>query len=197
MGKLKLLYLPPAALSADILSDRAVQLLQSLGDVTWNELGRDLSPDELKAWLPGADAVVTSWGSPAFTADAMGVADKLRIVGHAAGTIKHMVSDEFWDKGAVVLSAAPEIAYSVAEYVIWAMLTMQRDLVRFDRKMKSGTPWRSAGDSWGHELLHRKVGVVAASFVGRAVIAQLHAFHCDVSVYDPYLSDEAAKALGA
>lgn len=196
MRKLKVLYLPSAKLSADILSDRAVELLQSLGDVIWNEQGRDLTPDELKARLPGTDAVVTSWGSPAFTDDVVEAADRLRIVGHAAGTIKHLVGDKFWDQGCVVLSAAPEIAYSVAEYVIWAMLTMQRDLVSFDRKMKTGTAWRSAADGWGHELLHKKVGVVAASSVGRAVIGQLHAFRCDVSVFDPYLSDDATQSLG-
>lgn len=196
MTRLNVLYLPPAVLSADILSERAVQLLESLGHVTWNELGRDLTAEELKSWLPGADAVVTSWGSPVFTPEIMETADKLRVIGHAAGTIKYMVSDPVWDRGVVVLSAAPEIAYSVAEYVIWAALTMQRNLVRLDKKMKAGAPWRDPKDGWGHELLHRKVGVVAASFVGRAVIAHLKAFRCDVSVYDPYLSDGAARDLG-
>ncbi|MHB0876958.1 MAG: hydroxyacid dehydrogenase [Anaerolineae bacterium] len=196
MRERKILYLPPTSLSADILSPKARETLESLGQVVWNETDRNYTADELKALLPGADAVVTSWGSPVFTPDMVAVADRLRVVGHAAGSVKNLLPKDGFDRGILLLSAAPVIADSVAEYTLWAMLSMQRDLYRFDERLKKERDWRRPGDGWGHDLYYKKVGVVAASMVGRRTIALLKPFHCDVMVYDPYLSDAAAVDLG-
>lgn len=191
----KILYLPPTSLSVDILSDKARATLESLGQVAWNPCDRNYTAEEVKAMLPGAAAVITSWGSPAFTPEMIAAADSLEVIGHAAGTIKHMVPKEAFDRGIRALSAAPVIADSVAEWTLWAMLMMQRDVLRYDRRMKEERGWRRP-EEWGQELYYKKVGVVAASMVGRRTIALLEPFHCDVAVYDPYLSDEAAAELG-
>jgi phosphoglycerate dehydrogenase-like enzyme len=95
-----------------------------------------------------------------------------------------------------VLSAAAVIADSVAEYTLWAMLSMQRNLYRYERVMKVDRAWKTAEEDYAHELYYKKIGIVAASMVGRRVIKLLTPFNCDVMVYDPYLSAEEAKALG-
>ncbi len=67
MGTRRILFLPRMSLGRDILSGHARATLESLGEVVWNETDRDFTAEELAALLPGADAVVTSWGSPTFT----------------------------------------------------------------------------------------------------------------------------------
>ncbi|MCU0521942.1 MAG: hypothetical protein MUF84_14780, partial [Anaerolineae bacterium] len=124
MEKRRILFLPRTSLSQEILSDRARFLLSALGEVVWNEMERDYTQEELAGLLPGVDAVVTSWGTPAFTPELLDVADCLKIVGHAAGSVKHLMPKEGYDRGVVVLSAAAVIADSVAEYTLWAMLSM-------------------------------------------------------------------------
>jgi len=195
MGTRRILFLPRTSLSRDILSGRARATLESLGEVVWNETDHDLTAEELAALLPGADAVVTSWGSPAFTPELLSSADRLRIVGHAAGSVKHLMPKEGYDRGIVVLSAAAVIADSVAEYTLWAMLSMQRDLYRYETLMKRDRRW-SKSQGYAHELYHKRIGIVSASMVGRRVIGLLKPFHCDIAVYDPYLSDAEASALG-
>ncbi len=195
MGTRRILFLPRTGLAKDILSDHAKVTLESLGDVVWNKTDRDYLPEELTELLPGAEAVVTSWGSPVFTPELLAVADGLRIVGHAAGSVKHLMPKEGYDRGVVVLSAAAVIADSVAEYTLWAMLGMQRDLYRYDRRMKSDRAWKEPGESFAQELYYKKVGIVGASMVGRRVITLLGPFSCDVAVYDPYLSEADAKEL--
>ena len=196
MGTRRILFLPRTGLAKDILSDRATVTLENLGEVIWNELDRDYSPQELAELLPGAEAVVTSWGSPAFTPELLAVADSLKIVGHAAGSVKWLMPKEGYDRGIVVLSAAAIIADSVAEYTLWAMLSMQRDLYDYERVMKGERGWKRAGGGFAHELYRKKVGIVAASMVGRRVIQLLKPFACDVVVYDPYLSEADSEALG-
>ncbi len=192
----KILFLPKSSLARDILSPRARATLESLGQVVWNTSDSDISADDLAALLPGAEAVVTSWGAPAFTPQLLAAADRLRIVGHAAGTVKHLMPPEGYARGIIVLSAAPIIADSVAEYTLWAMLSMQRDLFRYAQRMKAERGWRVAEDGYGHDLYYKKVGIVSASMVGRRVIKLLKPFACDVMVYDPYLSAAEAQALG-
>jgi phosphoglycerate dehydrogenase-like enzyme len=196
MTERKVLFLPRTSLARDILSKRARNALESLGSVQWNAKDRDYSPEELAELLPGVDAVVTSWGSPNFSPGMLAVADRLKIVGHAAGSVKNRMPKEGYDRGIVVLSAAAVIADSVAEYTLWAMLSMQRDLYPYDALMRSEGGWKRSDTSYAHELYYKKVGLVSASMVGRRVIDLLKPFHCEVLVYDPYLSEEETTTLG-
>jgi phosphoglycerate dehydrogenase-like enzyme len=196
MESRKILFLPRTGLARDILSARARATLESLGQVVWNETDEDYSPQELAELLPGADAVVTSWGTPRFTPELLAVAGRLRIVGHAAGSVKSLMPPEGYQRGIVVLSAAAVIADAVAEYTLWAMLSMQRNLYHYERHMKTARGWKAPDEHYGHELYFKRVGIVGASMVGRRVIALLKPFRCEIGVYDPYLSEEESSALG-
>jgi phosphoglycerate dehydrogenase-like enzyme len=192
----RILFLPNQKLARDILSPSARDMLLSLGEVEWNDCERNLSRDEVKERLAGVDAVVTSWGSPSFDAELLATADRLAIVGHAAGSVKNLMPKEGYDRGIVVLSGAAVIADSVAEYTLWAMLNGQRDLYRYGPIMKEQRGWTTPGQSYGHELYYKRVGIVAASMVGQRVIQLLAPFHCDILLYDPYVSAERAAELG-
>lgn len=196
MPERKILFLPRRSLAADIVSDQARTTLNSLGKVIWNEQDRDLTADELAELLPGAEAVITSWGTPVFTPELLAAADELKIVGHAAGSVKRLLPPEGWERGIIVVSSAALIADSVAEYTLWAMLSMQRNLYRYAQVMKVERGWKKPDEDYAHELYFKKVGIVSASMVGRRVIALLKPFRCDVRVYDPYLSEADAANLG-
>lgn len=196
MPNRKILYLPPTGLSADILSPRAVATLESLGTVLWNETDRNYSSDELLELIPGAEVVITSWGSPNISQEHLAAAPELKIVGHAAGSVKTRLADAGHERGVVLLSAAPVIAEAVAEFTLWAMLSGRRNLLRYDHLMKVERGWKGRDERFGHSLAGATVGIVSASMVGRRVIHLLRPFGCDVMVYDPYLSREDAAALG-
>ncbi|MEM7130752.1 MAG: hydroxyacid dehydrogenase [Chloroflexota bacterium] len=197
MTQRKILYLPPTGLSKEILSPKAIQTLESLGTVVWNEMERNYTSDELLELIPGAEVIITSWGSPNITDEHLQYAPDLKIVGHAAGTVKTRLAPAGHERGIVLCSAANVIAESVAEYTLWAMLSGQRNLYKYNRIMKEEKGWKSKQDQdYGHCLYSKKVGIVSASMVGRRVIALLKPFHCDVMVYDPYLPEEGANALG-
>ena len=192
----KVLFLPRISLAKDIVSERARRTLENLGSVNWNTEDRDYSAEELAELLPGTDAVVTSWGSPSFTPELLKVADRLKIVGHAAGSVKSRMPKEGYDRDIVVLSAAAIIADSVAEYTLWAMLSLQRNLYPYEQLMKTDRGWKRADMGFAQELFYKKVGLVSASMVGRRVMVLLTPFKCEVLVYDPYLTEAESTALG-
>ena len=192
----RILVLTPSPLVNEIMSPRAVEVLESLGAVDWNKTGRALSKDELAERLRGCTAVLTSWGPPVFDEELMDAAKDLRIIGHAAGSIKRFIPPSFFERGVLVTHAANTMADAVAEWTLTVMLMGLRRAHKVDRAMHAGEKWP---DYWVHEptgLYRKTVGVIGASHVGRALIRLLRPFEVDILVYDPYLKDEDAAELG-
>jgi phosphoglycerate dehydrogenase-like enzyme len=189
-NKPRIVVAPSPARLADVCNDRCRQLIDEHFTPVWNDTGHELSTAELAERLPGASAVLTSWGSPS-------IADppkELRAVAHAAGSIKRLVSRELFDRDIAVFSGARRIADSVGEYCLAATLTMLRRLPVFDAGVRAGG-WKNP-DVRGLELTGKRIGIISASSTARAFLRLLQPFRPTVLLYDPYLSDSAAAGLG-
>lgn len=89
-------------------------------------------------------------------------------------------------------------AQSVAELAIGFMLAMARKMKFLDRGLQAGK-FQTFGlpETVGLELSGKKLGLVGGGQIAQLVadIARA-AFHCEIFVYDPFLSAEACRALG-
>jgi len=194
MSKVRVVVVPGQALLREILSPRAKAKLESFAEPVWNEKEEPLDAEELKARLPGAWGCITSWGAPRFSAEIVAAADKLQIIGHAAGSVKGLFYPAVFDRGITVVNAAATIADSVAEFTLAEMLALLRDFYPYSEAMRAGEVWPKRGAS--HELYGKRVGIISASLVGRRVIKLLEPFRTDTLVYDPYLPLPEAQRLG-
>lgn len=194
----RILIAPPDRLRSSIMNDSGRDLLLREFDVTWNDLDRDYTAAELAALLPSYDALITSWGTPALTDEMLAAAPRLKAVAHAAGTVKHLVPRSVFDKGVTVISAAGKIAEGVAEYCLAWALTLHRRLPLLEAQTKAGYWSRDKETRFGRGRSMRaaRVGVIAASMTGREFIKLLAPFGCQILLYDPYVSDEAAAQMG-
>lgn len=156
------------------------------------------------SWSPGIDQVykdsdilLASWGCPKFSADFLAATPNLKMVAYAAGTVKKLVSDEFWNRGIRITSAASANAIAVAEYTVAAMVFMAKNVRHGsaayinDDKEKFLT---LRDMPRGFNGLH--IGLIGASHVGRAVIRLLKSYNVKIAVYDPYLTSVEARLLG-
>ncbi|HTN56216.1 MAG TPA: hydroxyacid dehydrogenase, partial [Microbacterium sp.] len=82
----------------------------------------DLSDPALDDLLAGVEVLVTSWGAPRFDAHLLDRLPRLRAVFHAAGSIRHHVSEEFWERGIRITTAADANAVPVAEFTLAVIL---------------------------------------------------------------------------
>jgi phosphoglycerate dehydrogenase-like enzyme len=200
----RILVLPNTSLWEEIVTPEAEARLAAIGEVDRNLEAANLPRDEVLERIATADAVLTSWGAPVFDAELLARAPNLKVIAHAAGTIKPFVTPVAFEKGVAVTHAAAVIADSVGEWALTVTLGGLRRVVDFDRIMRAagsgerprgwGAEKRAAG--YGEELFGKRVGVVAASLTGKAYVKLLRPFGCDVMIYDPYLSPEGAAALG-
>jgi phosphoglycerate dehydrogenase-like enzyme len=164
-------------------------------------LGRVVRADgttaEIAADLPelllDADVAITGWGAPPIPVELFG--PRLRLVAHAAGSVKRLLPEEVVQRGVAVSHAAHVIADAVCEFTLTLILVGLRRPHEMGAALASGVPWREAAYQGARTLAGRPVGVVGAGYVGRRVIKLLEAFGADLSVYDPYARDIPTVAL--
>lgn len=177
----------------DTCSATCRDLLEEHFEVDWNR-GPELSAKHLVQRLEGVDILLTSWGSPSLDEGALKALPQLRIIGHAAGTVKGLLPSNAFDYVEAVFSAAPRIAESVGEYCLGATLAMLREFPGFDSRVRAGN-WKNL-TLRGQELSGRKVGIVGGSSTARAFLRLLAPFNVDSRLYDPYMSAVDARDLG-
>ena len=74
------------------------------------------------------DILLASWGCPKFNTEFLEAMPSLKMVAYAAGTVKKIVSDEFWNRDIKITSAAAANAIAVAEYTVAAMVFMAKNV---------------------------------------------------------------------
>ncbi|MBO0516724.1 hydroxyacid dehydrogenase [Streptomyces beijiangensis] len=183
----------------DALFDQeAYARLAEVADADPSLVVRDFADPAHTARLAGAEVLFSGWGCPQLTAAALDRMPELRAVVHAAGSVKHHITDACWERGIVVSSAAGVNALPVAEYTVSAILFAGKRVLPAAAAYRTKRAWISPIDVIGTGgNFRRTVGVVGASRIGRRVIELLRPFDLRVLVHDPYLDPAEARALGA
>jgi len=159
----------------------------------------DGQPDEkvLVSLLEQADVCITSWDTPPLPTEFFRRSTHLKLIAHTAGTIRHLLPPDVFEMGIRVTHASAALAEAVAEFTVLQALLCLTQLHALDQQMKTGSPWHQLREEpTGHLLSAQIVGIVGASRVGREVIKRLRPFGCHLVVYDPYLTQSDADALG-
>ncbi|MFD9214493.1 hydroxyacid dehydrogenase [Streptomyces sp. NPDC059544] len=155
-------------------------------------------PPAVAAALAEAEVLLTCWGATPLDERVLDAAPRLRAVVHAAGSVKHHITQACWDRGVLVASAAAANALPVAEYTLAAILFANKRVLHSRhryRELRTAHDWRRELDGAGN--YGRTVGVVGASRIGRRVMELLRPFDLRVLLYDPYTDADEAARLGA
>jgi phosphoglycerate dehydrogenase-like enzyme len=195
--KLRVLVTFPDPLFTEIVSAGAQERLGRLATVDRNMLGRSLTGPELAERVGGVDACFTSWGTPAFDEGVLAAADRLRLIAHAAASVKNLTPLAVYRRGIKVTHAAATIAEGVAEFNLAAILVLLRNMHRVDHSLKTDRDWAKAKSLPAHELRGRTVGIISASRTGLALIPLLRPFGCRILIHSLHMTPERAAGLGA
>lgn len=193
-GKIRVLVTIPRSLYGKISRVEDESKLRGFAEVVFNPYDRNLSEDELAELIVGVDGCITSWGSPRFTEKVLEKADRLKIIGHAAGSVKPYVTDEVFRRGIIVVNAASAIGSSVAEFTLAMMLNCLRAIPQHIEAMRMRN-WRFKEERSvrTYDLRGKTVGLIGFGFVARELVKLLKPFDARILVYDPYISDDDAE----
>jgi len=148
--------------------------------------------------LERTDILLTGWGCPEIGARELARMPRLKLISHAAGTVKYFLSQAVFERGITVCSAAEANAQPVAEFTLAMILLAGKRAFGFRRLYKNdrgrSNVERLQSEPIGN--LGLTVGIVGASRIGRRVIALLRPFDLDLVLFDPFLNPAEAERLG-
>jgi phosphoglycerate dehydrogenase-like enzyme len=144
---------------------------------------------EARAVLGEADILVTGWGCPAIDAEVLRAAPRLKLIAHAAGTVKYTLDDVVYERGIRVTHAADANAVPVAEFTLASIIFANKRVFELRDRYRAD-PQRGSCYALMNEPIgnyRRVVGLVGASRIGRKVAKLLQAFDFTVLLSDPFV----------
>ena len=200
-GRLKVLYLPkPDHTELAFTPYWWRRLRRGAEVVEWNH-AVPCTSENVAERIGDVDVLVTAWGSPRLTDEVLQKATKLRLIAHAAGSVKFMLSQDavqrvLIPRGIRVFSGNGAIALNVAEATVAMMIMGARRWIDHALAYRERGMWRDpALPLNGQCLLGATLGLVSCSTVAREVVRLLRPFRARILVYDPFLPLQEARRM--
>ncbi len=185
-------------LLGQLFPSAAMERLQISAKVLSGRALTEFRSPEATRILNEVEVLVTGWGCPLIDETVLSTAPRLRLIAHAAGTVKNHLSPAVWKRGVQVTTAAQANAGPVADYTLaFILLAGKRAFSAAAQLARDQGNFRSSslGDDTGN--CGTTVGIIGASRVGRLVLERLRPFKHDVLLATPELSGQEAAELGA
>ena len=176
-------------LAADGISPKGIELLQKEFEVVVKD---KISAEELLEIIPEFDALMVRSASKV-TAEVIEKAEKLKIIGRAGVGVDNIDIPAATAKGIIVINSPGGNTIAATEHTMAMMLSMSRNIPIANETMQKGE-WNRK-KYVGVELRGKTLGVVGLGRIGSGVAKRAQAFDMDIIAYDPYVTEDRAKAL--
>lgn len=157
-----------------------------------------ITPEDLTAKadaLRDVSVAFGTWGMPLLSAEQLDLLPALEAVFYAAGTVKYF-AQPLLDRDILVCSAWAANGVPVAEYTLSQILLANKDFFRNVRRCATHAGRVAPRDTYIPGNFGETVALLGAGVIGRKLIELLQPFNLRIIVWDPFLSDEQAAALG-
>src|ERR1700722_12729346 len=178
----------------DPISPKGIVLLQQRPEFEVVVLPKRLPEAELLPIVADAVALVVR-SETKITKKIIEAAPKLRVVGRAGVGVDNVDIQAATQHGTVVMNTPGGNTITTAELTFTMILSLARKVPQAHATMVAGKWDRKLFQ--GVELAGKTLGVLGMGRIGTEVAKRAIAFGMRVIAYDPYLTEERAKAIGA
>ena len=184
----------PKVLVSDKLSETAVQIFRDRGiDVTFDPtIGKD--KERLAEVIGEYDGLAIRSATKA-TEKLIAQAENLKVIGRAGIGVDNVDIPAASRKGIIVMNTPFGNSITTAEHAIAMMFAVARQIPEANASTHEGK-WEKSR-FMGVELTGKTLGVIGAGNIGSIVISRALGLKMKVVAYDPFLSEERAKEIGA
>ncbi len=176
----------------DNLDKAGLNILSGTPDVTIQAAAK-MSRDEVIAAISNADGLIIRSATKVDGA-MLDAAPKLRLVGRAGVGVDNVDLVAATERGVLVMNAPDGNTIATAELALGLMIAVSRFIPAAHASLAGGA-WDRKNFT-GTELRHKTLGVIGFGRVGRAIARRAQAFDMSVIAYDPFISEDSAKAVG-
>src|ERR1700724_3098532 len=170
-------------LIADSVDESVVGILKA--DSSWTVVNLPKTKGKVEEEIRDADALLVR-SATKVTAELMGKAKNLRVIGRAGVGVDNIDLDAATRKGVLVINTPGGNAISVAEHTMTLLLAMAHPVAQADASMKAGK-WEKKKFT-GSELRGKTLGLIGLGTIGTEVARLAQALKMTVVAFDPYVS---------
>ena len=181
----------PKVLIADSMSQRAKEVFISRGIEVDYKPGLSVE-EQIK--IAGQYDGIAVRSSTKLKGDLLNAATRVKVIGRAGIGVDIVDVQACSRRGIVVMNTPFGNTITTAELAIAHIVAAARQIPQATASTKAGKWEKSA--FMGMELTGKKAGVIGAGNIGAIVCDRLKGLHMAVYVYDPFISDERAAAMG-
>jgi phosphoglycerate dehydrogenase-like enzyme len=146
--------------------------------------------------LKDVEVIFSGWGASKLSAEFLDLMPDLKAVFYGAGSLRCMLTDEFWERDIIITSSYGANAVPVAEYsTAQIILSLKRFWMYAFSIKKAGAAVRK-DESAMPGGYGTTVGLISLGMIGAMVAERLKAFDFNVVAYDPFATQEKADLLG-
>ncbi|MEZ0292227.1 MAG: phosphoglycerate dehydrogenase [Solirubrobacteraceae bacterium] len=178
-------------LVAEEIADSGVDLLRDRFAV---DVGVGWSADELAERIAGYDGILIR-SATRMTAEVIARADRLKVIGRAGIGVDNVDVEAATKRGIIVANAPQSNIVAAAEHTIALMLALARNIPQAHASLTEHRWERSRFG--GVEVYEKTLGVLGFGRIGQLVTARARAFGMHVVGFDPFVSAERFRELGA
>jgi D-3-phosphoglycerate dehydrogenase len=170
------------------IADAGMELLRERFDVVVD------GESDLAQAIADCDGIVIR-SATKLTADVLRHAQRLKVIGRAGVGVDNVDVEAATRKGIVVANAPESTVVSAAEHTLALLLSLARHVPEAHAALKEGR-WERARFG-GIELAGKTLGVLGFGRIGQQVARRALALEMRVVAYDPFVSRERFRELGA
>ena len=178
----------PRVLVREEISEAGVDLLRERFEV---DVDAESALEEI---IGGYDAIVVR-SATKLTADLIARAERLKVIGRAGVGVDNVDVDAATRRGIIVANAPESTVVSAAEHTIGLLVALARNIPQAHAALKQGRWERSAYG--GIELAGKTLGVLGFGRIGQQVARRALGLGMRVVAFDPYVTAERFRELGA
>ena len=179
----------------DNMSPIAKEILEATGQIQVvidNDKATN-DPKVLAGIIGEYDAVAVRSGTKV-TKETLEKAGKLKVIGRAGAGVDNIDVAAASARGIVVMNAPGGNTVTTAEHAVSMMCSLARSIPQATASLRAGK-WDKK-KFMGVELRGKTLGIVGLGQIGRVVASRALGFQMTVIATDPFVTPEAAKAIG-
>ncbi len=173
------------------IADSGVDLLREHFDV---DLGADWSDEQFRERLPEYEGILIR-SATKMTEELIELGSKLKVIGRAGVGVNNVDVTAATKRGIIVVNAPQSNVVTAAEHTLALMLSLARKIPQAHASLTAHKWERSKFN--GIEVYEKTLGVVGFGRIGQLVAQRARGFGMYVVAYDPYVSADRYRELGA
>ena len=175
------------------IHESGIELLKNSKNFEY-EVIEDVSQDNLIKILPRFDGVTLRVAK--LNSDILKNCKKLKVISRHGVGYDNVDLKYLKENNIKLLITATANAVSVAEHVMYMILSLSKGITKYDQMVRSGDFRKAVNKIETFELLNKEILILGFGRIGKILTKRCIGFEMKVNIFDPFVNNKVIKDFG-